>query len=202
MSKFALLILVMMPAVTGPRVFAAAFVKCGFTLLCVNLLPALPLDGGRMLQAALSRWLPPQRTARALTGAAYGTGGLLCLLSLAFALQGQIALSPAFAGLYLMYAASLENRRLVSGYMSSLIARRQRLEHHEILPVEAVAAAGDMPAGRLLNGLSPGKYHLILILSRDGMRREGVIDEQALCDAVLSSADAPLKSALQKSDSA
>ena len=76
--------------------------------------------------------------------------------------------------------------------MTALIARRQKIENCAVLPVEAVAAGASMPVGALLRRLSPGKYHIVLVLAPDGLTRQGVIGEKALCEAALSSPSALL----------
>ena len=173
-----------------------AFIHANLMLLLVNLLPALPLDGGRMLQAALNRFFPPRRTERWLAVASSAAGLSLCALTLVFALQGKIVLAPMFAGLYLIYAAAVEGRHGTARYITSLIARRQKLERQMVLPVETVAAGAGMPVWSLLCRLTPGRYHMIHVLSPDGMTRLGVIEEKAFCEAVLSRHDASLGSIL------
>ena len=65
-----------------------------------------------------------------------------------------------------------------------------------VLPVEMVAAGAEMPVHSLLGRLTPGKYHMIHVLSPDGMTRLGVIEEKAFCEAVLSRHDESLGSIL------
>lgn len=172
--------------------FCASFAKANLLLFLFNLLPALPLDGGHMLGAILRRFFPENAVNRALIYAAEALGILLCAVSLYFAFQGKLLLSPAFCGLYLIYMGAADGRRCTARYVTALIARRQKIENRAVLPVEAVAAGENMPVGALLRRLSPGKYHIILVLSPDGMARRGVIGEKALCEAALSSPGTPL----------
>ncbi|MBR5110953.1 MAG: hypothetical protein IK099_12270 [Clostridia bacterium] len=162
-----------------------AFIHANLALLLVNLLPALPLDGGRMLLAALSRFFSGKEIMKWMAFASSVIGLGLCGVTLGFALRGQIIFSPAFAGVYLMYAAAMEGRHGTAKYITSLIARRQRLDRQAVIPVEAVAAGAGTPVRSLLNKLSPGKYHMIHVLSPDGMTRLGVIEEKTFCEALL-----------------
>ena len=172
--------------------FCASFAKANLLLFLFNLLPALPLDGGHMLGAILRRFFPENAVNRALIYAAEALGILLCAVSLYFAFQGKLLLSPAFCGLYLIYMGAADGRRCTARYVTALIARRQKIENRAVLPVEAVAAGENMPVGALLRRLSPGKYHIVLVLSPDGLARRGVIGEKALCEAALSSPGTPL----------
>ena len=176
----------------APYVFCRCFARMNLLLALMNLLPALPLDGGRMLHAALCRFFSPGRAAKWLTNAGRVLGAALCGLSLLSALRGRALLAPCFAGLYLIYAAALEGRRGAARYVTSLIARRQRLERGEILPVACLAAAADTPALSVLPHLRPGRCHVILVLSPDGLRRVAIFDEETLCEKLLNEPDAPL----------
>ena len=178
--------------------FALRFFRANLLLVLVNLLPALPLDGGRMLRAFLCRLMPYASATRALVAAGYGVGFLLCAVSLFFACRGQVNLAPAFAGVYLLYAAALEGRQGTARYLTALIARRQKLEIGDTLPVAAIAAGADTPAKDLLRRLTPGKFHLIYVLSPDGMESLGTLDEKAFCDALFAPDDRTLAQCIQK----
>ncbi len=166
--------------------FVRFFAKANLLLLLFNLLPVLPLDGGNMLKAVLRRFFPETAISRILLYAARAVGILLCAVSLYSAFQGRMILSPVFCGLYLIYVSSMDARRCTARYVTALIARRQKLENHLALPVETMAAGADMPVSALLRRLSPGKYHVVLILAPDGLSRHGLIEEKELCEAALS----------------
>ncbi len=97
-----------------------------------------------------------------------------------------MVLSPVVCVLYLIYVSSADARRCTARYVTALIARRQKLDQRLALPVETVAAGVETPVGALLRRLSPGKYHMILVLAPDGLTRIGLIEEKELCEAALS----------------
>ncbi len=170
----------------APFSFCCSFAKANLLLLLFNLLPVLPLDGGHMLRAVLGRFFPESALTRMLIISGGALGILLCAVSLFFAFQGRLILSPAFCGLYLIYASAADGRRCTARYVTALIARRQKLENRATVPVEAVAAGENTPVGALLRRLSPGKYHIILVLAPDGVTLRGMIEEKELCEAALS----------------
>ena len=178
--------------------FAQAFARIGLLMLLINLLPALPLDGGRMLRAVLTHFLPYAAATRWLIREGYFGGACLCGLSLFFAFQGHLVFAPVFAGLYLMYAATVEKRQGSSRYVTALIARRQKIEQGILLPVELIAAGEDTPLYRLLPVLSSRKYHQIYVLSPDGMDCAGVINDQKFCESLLQDPHQPLKNCIKK----
>ena len=181
-----------------PFDLTGGLIRANLALLLINLLPATPLDGGWMIRAGLERFLSPRKAEQGLTAASFIVGLALCGLTLIYALQGKIVFAPAFAGLYLIYAAAMEGKHGTAKYVTSLIARRQKLERQMVLPVETVAAGAAMPVRSLLCRLTPGKYHMIHVLSQDGMTSLGVIEEKAFCEAVLSRHDASLGSILKE----
>ena len=178
--------------------FARRFARMNLLLLLMNLLPALPLDGGWMLLALLRRFRSHARAARCLTLVGYILGGALCGLSLLFACRGRLVVAPCFAGLYLIYAAAAERKASTARYVTALIARRQRLERGQTLPVEILAAGADTPARMLLRSLHPGHYHIVHVLSPDGQRTVATLEEQALCDLLLDPNDPALGSRAKK----
>ncbi len=181
-----------------PFAFLQRFARANLLLLTVNLLPALPLDGGEMLRAVLIQRFSHAAVTKALTCAGWAVGVALGTLSLLAACRGEIILFPLFAGAYLIYAVSLERRECAARYVTALIARRQRLDKNEVLPVEFLAAGADMPAGRLLPRLSLNKYHVIRVLAPDGMACLGELDEKAFCDLVMNTPDAPIGEMMKK----
>ena len=181
-----------------PFAWVRQFARANLLLLAVNLLPALPLDGGEMLRAILSARFPAAAVTRALTGVGYAVGVLLGAVSLAAAFRGQVMLFPLFAGLYLIYAVALERRDSTARYVTALIARRQRLELGEILPMEWLAVSADTPARLILPRLSLGKYHVIYVLSRDGMACLDRLDEKTFCEMTLNQPDEPVGSQLKE----
>ncbi|MBR1585296.1 MAG: hypothetical protein IJ662_07150 [Clostridia bacterium] len=181
-----------------PFSLVQAFARFCLLMLVINLLPALPLDGGRMLRAVLSHFLSESAATRWLIRAGYAFGACLCGLSLLFATRGQFTLSPAFAGLYLIYAAAMEGKSAPSAYVTALIARRQKIERGDILPVELLAAGGGMPLRRLLGRLSGRAYHIVYVLSPDGVSCMGMLTEDQLCENALQSPERALAECVKK----
>lgn len=170
---------------------ARSFFHSNLLLLLVNLLPALPLDGGRMLRAIMEKPLGYRRATQTMVWIGYGIGCGLGILSVLLALRGMLNPLPAFAGVYLCYAAAQEAQQSMGHYVTSLIARRQRMEQGRSLSVQAIAVSEKTPLSSILPQLAAGKYHFVCLLSEDGMTCKRVLDEKQLCDKLFQSHNIP-----------
>lgn len=108
---FALIAALRLPdAVDGVATWLAVI---NLALLAFNLLPALPLDGGRVLHALLWRWKDDRRFATTV-GAGTGRGLAFLMivggLGLALAGDGAAGIWFAFLGWFLLQAATAEQR--------------------------------------------------------------------------------------------
>jgi len=154
-------------------------------MLTLNLLPVLPLDGGRMLLAFLSGKGDRDFFKKLLLS----FGRILSLLLIAWGayqtLRGRNSFSFCLLGFYLLYAAALEEKTGASRYLAAFISRRTQLEKQKTLPIQYVSAAADMPLFMLIPHLRPGCYHIVEVLESDGLTSLGVVREETLLSAIL-----------------
>ncbi len=133
-----LLALTAVPASAPVIVFVVGWLAVTNVVLAVfNLLPAFPMDGGRVLRALLSRWLSYTRATQ--VAARIGT-----IFSLLFAIVGVLAFSPILLLLafFIYGAATSESKMVVVSELLSGLTVEDLLT--EVDPVDADTTLADL----------------------------------------------------------
>ena len=175
--------------------FAASFFRSNLLLCLFNLLPVLPLDGGRMAQALLSLFLPANSTRKALLILSHLLSVTLIGLSVFSAMHGEYQFSPAFAGAYLMYAAGAESRQSPLRYYTSLMSRRSA--SCSSFPVQHLAVRADTPLYALPPRLKDHCLHLLQVVNEDGMELLGTLTDNDLLSHLFENSRITAREALQ-----
>ena len=101
-----------------PRGFLRGLFRMNLVLFCFNMLPALPLDGGRILQGAMARSIGFGKSTLVAT---YVGQGIACVLGLValyyYSAEGRIFM--AIMAIYIFLMAWQERRLLREGYLYS-----------------------------------------------------------------------------------
>ena len=146
--------------------------QASFLLATFNLLPALPLDGGRMLYAALSPGIGRRRALK--TGIFFGR--CLAVLLSAIAVGGALAGGPfnvtvAVASVFLFATASKEHAALNDACAHGLL---RQTHAKRPMRVRTFAVDADTPPHEALSLCAPGEKSLFVIY--DGGAYRDVLD--------------------------
>ncbi len=166
-------------AAKWPLPLVADFGQVNFSLALLNLLPALPLDGGRMLRALLRRYLSEDVCLRLGAGLGAMAGVAFLALGALLLLRGERNATAAVFGLFLLLAALHEYREGTPARMEAMLRRHRGLRRGGSVRVVHVGVHRSMSVSAALRRLQSGAYTVVDILD-DDMRILARLDEATL----------------------
>jgi len=153
----------------GPPTLAGVVWYLGFIngmLAMFNLVPAFPLDGGRMLRAALSGWRHDIGWAtRIAAGIGEAFGILLILLGIIGVLRGDLVggVWRVLIGMFLRGAAGAGYQQTMAQRLLAGVSVSQAMTPHPI------AVPPDLPISRFVDAFVYRFHHREFPVTRDGM---------------------------------
>lgn len=144
------------------------FVRMNLWLAGINLVPALPLDGGRLLRARLARrrgfrqaTLLAVRISRWISAVGLIGGG--CAWYAGYTNPSSLVLAA-----FLFWAAGREGDLAAWVFMRYLARKGEELAKDGCLGAELLVAADHTPVKEVLRHFAVRRYHLICVLDREG----------------------------------
>ena len=159
------------------------FFALNLALGLFNLIPALPLDGGRMLRAILGNFLRA-RLATLITawlGVLFGAA-LLAFCAYAY-YMGVVNLFLLIMGVFLVLGAVKELRQAPQAQLTAILRRKDAFRRGEALPLRHVAVRESVCAGTALRQLSYSRYNLLQVLDEE-LNIIGQLDEGKLLSGI------------------
>lgn len=143
-----------------PAPVAALGLRVNLLLMLFNLLPALPLDGGRIAWALLSRCLSRTCALKVLTGSGIAVAAsLIALAAGGWIRLGRLNLSLVFPAIFLVATLPRERESLASSAVKSMLTRMQPLTAPQPAQIYLIDASTQKAALlRTLNGNRASLY--------------------------------------------
>lgn len=163
-----------------------AVAMSSFAMLCVNLLPVLPLDGGRLLFSIGYYFFPVLPLIKALSGCGIALGSV-CITGVAYGAwrYSDINLSLLFVGGYMIYCARQCRVSMIAENMIAVIQER-RIRNAEIRCLRAYSVSKHTELRRILSLLDQSKDAVFLCEDTNGVSvfLEGQIYKELLRNPV------------------
>ncbi|WP_179033229.1 M50 family metallopeptidase [Paenibacillus kribbensis] len=148
-----------------------------------NLLPILPLDGGKILQALISLFLSYHRTLVWTFRASIVTSLLFCMYGISplFRQNGPVHLNLLAVGIFLLYSNIVDYRNIPYRFIRFLLGRdelfyREAAKGSIALPIVSLPVKHLEPILRLFRR---DRYHMVYVMNEQG-RIVAVLPEQRL----------------------
>ena len=170
-------------------------IRSGWAMLLLNLLPALPLDGGSVVFSVGYYWFGVARLAALLSGLGVLLGAAMMALAIVGALRlGVLNLSLVIVGGYLTFCALRSRDALLAQNLYAVVEERLR-ESDACRRMTAYGVPGDAPVICLLPLMAGARSTLFFVESGEGAPL--LLDERTACRAMLQSPQLTAAQALQ-----
>lgn len=159
--------------VTGE--WALEFVQINFWLAAFNLLPVLPLDGGRICRAFFAGTFGFVRTTKFLAATGKWIGGALFIMGFWMQAFGYYLFEPfmfILVGVFIWLGSSKELKNAQIIFLKQLCRKKEQLLNKGLMPSSCVSVNMNTPLGRIINEFSTDRYSIVNVIgSKDNIER-------------------------------
>lgn len=165
-----------------PDAFFLRVAELNLWIVAFNLLPGLPLDGGRILRAARSRHLGYEAATREAYDVALWLAITLLFLGTAALWAGYPHLGMLVLGVFLLVTAWAGRRDLRMETIRFLDAKR-RASRRRPEVIRSLVVPRTTPVRDVVRRFSPDRYHLVYVRNEAG-EVSAILEEDELLEAV------------------
>ncbi|MBE3518781.1 MAG: hypothetical protein IMW97_00555 [Firmicutes bacterium] len=151
------------PGATFP--WLELLIRSNLLMAALNLLPCLPLDGGRILRAWLSLQTGYLRASRVASNLGVLTGLGMTAYGLTRFFTGNPYDPVGILGGIIMWGALAERDNSSFHSVVKLLTRQEELRRRGILPVEQLVCRGDLRVRDIVLRFLPARYHIVTVVN-------------------------------------
>ncbi|HHY45517.1 MAG TPA: hypothetical protein GX512_07400 [Firmicutes bacterium] len=164
---------------TYPLLDLLVKVNLGFFL--INMIPCLPLDGGRVVRSRLALKVGYVEASRKMTTWGLAAGSIITVLGFVGLAAGRSWYVLAVAGPIIIWGAANERDSAAQEKIMEILNRSERLRQRRAIPVAEIMVPHDATVAEVVTKLMPSRYHIILVAGRN-MKVLGRVTETKLLE--------------------
>ncbi len=162
--------------------------QVNLTLGLFNLLPALPLDGGRMLRAHLKSKMGFYQASSLVALLTRIIALLMVAVTLYGLYLGRGNITLLMVAFFVYYTASVEHRELPTLLLQYLLRQGKNFKERGYARAAVLVAWEDLSLNEVLQLFIPQKYHLVLVIDQE-QRLKGLLLEVQIVEHLLEGRD-------------
>lgn len=167
-----------------PIAIADKLIASNLALAAVNLLPALPLDGGRIVRALFASFMGYKRATRLMAVA--GIFFAAVLLGVGVWALFRETVNPSFfiMGFFLCVAAVKELKSAPYTLIRDFTGKREAFDKRKTLNINRFAAMQTETLREIMREFEAGKYNIVTVLDKD-LGVLGELDERQILSGMM-----------------
>lgn len=143
------------------------FVVINAAMLVLNLIPVPPLDGGRILRAAVVRYAGLIPAARVMRKISYVFIGIICVLGVLLLVFFKGNPSLIMIGAFLIYNLADEKKNSDILIMREMIYEKEKLKQNSLIPSKMICVHQNTPAKYILRKLNLSTFYIVSVIGDD-----------------------------------
>lgn len=156
------------------------------SILIVNLLPAYPLDGGRLLALVLEYYLSKRTVLQIMRLIGTALGVFLVVLNLYTIWDiGGWNFSLALSGCCLLYSAHTEATTLALNELRGFLDRKIAFEKKRFMSLDFIAVLSNMKISEIVRKLPPHRMSMFVCIEPGSMKPLGLLTENEILQQYL-----------------
>lgn len=177
------------------------FIYVNALIAGINLIPALPLDGGRALRAIVRKVTTEKKANNMIANFSICIGSAFLLWAAIYLTINVINVNVILLGIFIIVNAIKEKNNSTYTLAKGIVAKKQRMDKYGHIGIAPLAANKSEKASSIIGNFSSTKYNVVAVLN-DDMRLSKIIgEEEILCAVIEKGAHTPIGNIAKSSTS-